>query len=403
MSDYDHLSREELIERLKISEESDSDRKKRVEDVSSEDIHKMLFNHMTEEAHVWKLVRDDSGNIINWELVDVNPAAARAWGMNREEVVGKSADEIFVTAIDSFMPIVDKIFAEREPYSWEMYFEDINQNMKMTSVSVGEYFITTGSDVTSIKKSQEKASIFESFVKNSTDFVGIADENGVPVYLNKAGRDMVGLSPDYPIETLSMPECYPESEREFVENVILKEMAEKGYWSGETYFRNFQTGESIPVSDTHFTIKSPNDEAIIGFGTITRNFRNLKDMESGLLAAKREAEAANKAKSEFLALMSHELRTPLNAILGFSEIMKGEMLGSLGNETYKQYAADIHASGAHLTDLINSILDLAKIEAGRRDLAVVSLDVGEMVAAALHLLEERANTAGLTPGTIRGR
>ena len=84
--------------------------------------------------------------------------------------------------------------------------------------------------------------------------------------------------------------------------------------------------------------------------------------------ARRRAEAANVAKSRFLATMSHELRTPLNAILGFSEVMKCELLGPMQNENYKEYAGNIHESGRHLLQLINEILDLSRIEAGRYEL-----------------------------------
>ena len=82
-------------------------------------------------------------------------------------------------------------------------------------------------------------------------------------------------------------------------------------------------------------------------------------------AARRRAEEASLAKSRFLASMSHELRTPLNAILGFSEVMKDEVLGPMGSDTYREYAGDVHSSGKHLLSLINEILDLSRIEAGR--------------------------------------
>ncbi len=84
--------------------------------------------------------------------------------------------------------------------------------------------------------------------------------------------------------------------------------------------------------------------------------------------ARRRAEASNTAKSRFLANMSHELRTPLNAILGFSEVMKTEMMGPIANKTYLEYAGHIHASGTHLLSVINEILDLSRIEAGRHEL-----------------------------------
>ncbi len=102
--------------------------------------------------------------------------------------------------------------------------------------------------------------------------------------------------------------------------------------------------------------------------------------------ARMKAEAANLAKSKFLANMSHELRTPLNAILGFSEMIKDEILGPMGNATYRAYAADIHESGNHLLKLINEILDLSRIEAGRYELCEKSLDFREIVQDSLRFL-----------------
>jgi two-component system cell cycle sensor histidine kinase PleC len=107
------------------------------------------------------------------------------------------------------------------------------------------------------------------------------------------------------------------------------------------------------------------------------------------------AEAANQAKSEFLANMSHELRTPLNAINGFSEIMAGEMFGPVGDPRYKGYAADILKSGQHLLSLINDILDMAKIEAGKMTLYYEKVSLQEVCADALRLMRGKAEEAGL--------
>ncbi len=119
-----------------------------------------------------------------------------------------------------------------------------------------------------------------------------------------------------------------------------------------------------------------------------------------LLARKYEvamtrAEAANQAKSEFLANMSHELRTPLNAINGFSEIMAAEMFGPLGDHRYKGYAADILKSGQHLLSLINDILDMAKIEAGKMTLHYETVSLREICEDAVRLMRGKAQDAGL--------
>jgi two-component system, cell cycle sensor histidine kinase PleC len=111
--------------------------------------------------------------------------------------------------------------------------------------------------------------------------------------------------------------------------------------------------------------------------------------------ARRRAEAANVAKSRFLATMSHELRTPLNAILGFSEVMKSELLGPIENGNYKEYAGNIHESGRHLLQLINEILDLSRIEAGRYELQEEPVRLTEVVDDCLRLLHLRAESKGL--------
>jgi two-component system cell cycle sensor histidine kinase PleC len=108
--------------------------------------------------------------------------------------------------------------------------------------------------------------------------------------------------------------------------------------------------------------------------------------------ARHRAEAANIAKSRFLAQMSHELRTPLNAILGFSEVMKGEIFGPHEVAAYKEYAADIHSSGVHLLGLINEILDLSRIEAGRYELHEEQVSLAQVLSECGHLLGLRARS-----------
>ena len=112
--------------------------------------------------------------------------------------------------------------------------------------------------------------------------------------------------------------------------------------------------------------------------------------------ARRRAETANIAKSRFLAQMSHELRTPLNAILGFSEVMKGEIFGAHAVPLYKDYAGDIHSSGVHLLNLINEILDLSRIEAGRYELNEEPVSLNRVVEDCHHLLKLRAGNRGIT-------
>jgi two-component system cell cycle sensor histidine kinase PleC len=111
--------------------------------------------------------------------------------------------------------------------------------------------------------------------------------------------------------------------------------------------------------------------------------------------ARRRAEDANLAKSQFLATMSHELRTPLNAILGFSEVMAKEIMGPLDNPTYREYTGNIHSSGTHLLNLINEILDLSRIEAGKYELHEHAINVRDTLDDSHQLMKLRAENKGL--------
>ncbi len=126
--------------------------------------------------------------------------------------------------------------------------------------------------------------------------------------------------------------------------------------------------------------------------------RELEETRDEALRKRFEAEAANASKTAFLANMSHELRTPLNAILGFSEIIAQECFGPVGSERYRDYAGDIHSSGAHLLSLINDLLDVAKIEAGRMDLRHEAFSLSELVEEQLSLMRPQALEKGLALG-----
>jgi PAS domain S-box-containing protein len=121
----------------------------------SETKYRNLFENMAEEVHFWKLVRDEEGRIKTWRLVDANPPTLKTWGRTLAEIQGKTTDEIFGPgATEHYMPVVQKIMTDRVPYVFEDYFPNLGKHFRFTSVPLGEYFITTGADITQHKRAE---------------------------------------------------------------------------------------------------------------------------------------------------------------------------------------------------------------------------------------------------------
>ena len=147
-------------------------------------------------------------------------------------------------------------------------------------------------------------------------------------------------------------------------------------------------GGDIPLFMTVGRITAGQEQK---FCAVLRDLTSWKKAETELQSARREAERSSALKSDFLAKVSHEIRTPLNAILGFAEVIIEERFGPLGNERYRDYLKDIHSSGAYVMSLVNDLLDLSKIEAGKLELNFASVDANRIVAECVSLMQPQAN------------
>jgi PAS domain S-box-containing protein len=157
--------------------------------------------------------------------------------------------------------------------------------------------------------------------------------------------------------------------------------------SDEVFWR--KDGTSFPVGYTSTPIRDEKGE-LVGAVVVFRDITDRKRAEDALRTAKEEAELANRAKSAFLANMSHELRSPLNAVIGFADILKEELIGPIGLPQYREYAEDIHVSGTHLLDIINDILDISRIEAGKLKLHEDRIDIRSAIETCTKLIKPQA-------------
>src|SRR5215471_6203967 len=244
------------------------------------------------------------------DLTDVNQAACRLLGYSRDELVSKTIfDMIPEEDAARLRAVRDKLLVPGrvERAEW------IHKRKDGTPVplEVSANILPDGRwqafarDISERRRIEDERQVFVSFLENSSDFIGIADPAGKPVYINPAGRRMVGLPADYPVETTQIPDYVPPDQRAFTSDVVLRGMFERGRWEGETFFRHWQTGEPIPVSNAHFMIRDPKTGRTIGLGTITRDIsvaRRVATEREELLArerlAREQAEAANEQLRE---------------------------------------------------------------------------------------------------------
>jgi len=236
---------------------------------------------------------------------------------------------------------------------------------------------------------EAEARELRSILDTATDGVAVLDETGAILSLNAAAEALFGYE-----------------RREVAGQNFLTLFAHESHAAAQDYLAGLQSdgvrsllndgrevlgrarqGGRIPIFMTIGRLGAPEDKR---FCAVLRDLTQWKNAERELKDARREAERVSALKSDFLAKISHEVRTPLNAILGFAEVMMEERFGPLGSERYKDYLKDIHASGAHVMSLVNDLLDLSKIEAGRLDLTFGSVDANRIVSECVSLMQPQA-------------
>ncbi|GAB4066625.1 hypothetical protein GCM10028812_15890 [Ancylobacter sonchi] len=240
-----------------------------------------------------------------------------------------------------------------------------------------------------LRQSEATARELRSILDTATDGVVLIDAQGVILSMNRPAEALFGFdSAEVQGENFTLLFA-PESQRGAVD--YLDGLASNGVASvlndGREVIGRVREGGLIPLFMTVGRVGEDSSK----FCAVLRDITQWKRAEEELTEAKRLAERANMAKSDFLAKISHEIRTPLNAIIGFSEVMMEERFGPVENQRYRDYLRDIHASGGHLISLINDLLDLSKIEAGKLDLSFTSVALNEIVQQGMAIMQPQAN------------
>ena len=239
-----------------------------------------------------------------------------------------------------------------------------------------------------LRKAEDENHELRAILDTATDGVLVLDRSGRVLSANRSAQALFGYT-GADLTKLGFGDLFaPESRRAALDYLgrLARADAPVLLNEGRELIGSVRQGGLVPLYMTMGRIEG--GEKLCA---VLRDVTAWKRTEEELINARQQAEKASTAKSEFLAKISHEIRTPLNAIIGFSEVMMEERFGPVGNDRYKQYLKDIHASGGHLISLLNDLLDLSKIEAGKLELTFVSVNLNDLVQQCVAILQEQAN------------
>jgi len=248
---------------------------------------------------------------------------------------------------------------------------------------------------TTIRAGEER---YRLLAENVNDMITRHDTKGRVTFMSPAGQHLLGE----PVQKLlgdGLFEHVHVADRPAYLTALSRCQANNEAMAVEFRVRRAGTGEAARYAWVEMRCRPmPPSEGgdRSGIVAVTRDISEHKVQESVLLRARDEAEGASRAKTQFLASMSHELRTPLNAIIGFSEILNRELFGALGEVRYRDYARLIHESGEHLLNVVNDILDMSKIEAGKFTIVKEPFDVASLVNSCCDIMRHTAEQKGLS-------
>ena len=242
------------------------------------------------------------------------------------------------------------------------------------------------------KAAAEGSAMYRFLADNAMDMITRHGPDGRIRFASPAAQVLLARNPDELIGLAPQALVHGEDLK-----VIQAAFVEASYFgrAGSAEIRLKRAGGGYVWAEIRCRPATPVDGKPADIVAVTRDISERKEHERELIAARDMAEEASRAKSRFLANMSHELRTPLNAIIGFSEVMEHQMFGPVGSARYLEYSKLIHESGGHLLELINGILDMSKIEAGKLDLSEEMFDLEDVAIQAVRFVKLPAERAGV--------
>jgi PAS domain S-box-containing protein len=329
----------------------------------------------------------------------INRRAAEKFSTSVEQMQGKLVEEFFpTTAGAEFQAKFNEARLCGKVTEFEAYHERLGASLECHCFPTDEGLSVFFVDTTQTRKTLQRLRKTESdyrrlaaVVEQCDDFVGICSPEGEPLYINQAGRQMLGLSPTQDIGKTHFLRYFAPEDHEVMTKTGIPELKKNGRWKGAVRFKNVHTGAYIPTYWNVFAIADPDGDLPEVWATVSPDLTEQKLMEQVLRDSEQRALQANVAKSEFLANMSHEIRTPMAAILGYADVL----LEQCDSATTQECLMVIKKNGEHLLKLINDILDLSRIEAGRLTVDLQPCELPRLLADISVLMQVRAHEKSL--------
>jgi PAS domain S-box-containing protein len=342
------------------------------------------------------------GRVTQW-----NPSAVKLLEIRAQDAIGRHISELLpYQAISSTSATLDD---DREDYWDNLLSTDRPKSFTHTTLTAESRNLICEWHITPIKDGQGHITGMSSFILDLTerisyeerqqrlvdiiqytpDFIAIFRLDGEMLFLNSAGRGILGLGKNESLRGKSLAGMFPADEIEQLLNEGIPSAYMNRSWNGETQLVTLE-GE-IRTVDQLILLHDATKDGERYFSMVMHDISNRVSMERELLSAKEEAEAAARAKAEFLAMMSHEIRTPMNGVLGMAELLSDTHL----DEEQQEFVEVITQSGIGLLGIINDILDFSRAEAGKIELDPISFDLERSIHDVVRLLSSSANSKGL--------
>ena len=363
-----------------------------------------LLTSIFENITIGISVYDSSHRILSWnnkyiEIMDIDPESIFA-GIHMQQLLEHNF-ESYIDVGDSpeeFAKTIIKLFQDRHKVKLIRRTKSGKFVEVFRTALPNGGFVFTFTDITVTKSAQlmlqESEDRYHKMVELSPDAIFV-QKDGFIIYANLAAVKLLDAKDRHSLVGTPSHKFFPTADHDSLKAHLGRSdhMAVGQNVPSKITQTIGLNGKRVDV-EVEATALLYGDRPVMQL--IARNISAQTKAQALLKVAKEEAEYAAQLKGTFLANMSHELRTPLNAVIGFSEIIKNEIFGKVGSNKYLEYAEDIHTSGLHLLDLINSILDLSKIEAGTQELIEENVNIDNLIDNCLRITSPQKESAGVS-------